>query len=76
MLLSLQVRIAQLNLEGEMDGFSAKLERASAADISDVSTVAKLRFDGDTFSGKIIAKDVETEISGFKYGTLAGFCEL
>ena len=62
-----------------MDGFSAKLERASAVDIpaeSDVSTVAKLRFDGDTFSGKIIAKDVETEISGFKYGTLAGFCEL
>jgi hypothetical protein len=55
-----------------MDGLSAKLEPALGAstDSIDTDTVAKLRFEGDTFSGSIIGKDVVTDIAGFKFGEL------
>ena len=57
-----------------MDGLSAKLEVTNPTDSSSSivessnDMIARLRFDGDTFSGKIIEKDGETEISGFKFG--------
>ena len=55
-----------------MDGLSARLEPALSAstDSIDSTTVAKLRFEGDTFSGKISSQDVVTEIAGFKFGKI------
>ena len=53
-----------------MDGLSAHLEPALGAstDTLDSTLLAKLRFEGDTFSGKISNQDVVTEIVGFKFG--------
>ena len=68
------MRISELGLEGDMDGLSARLERALSAtgstDSVDSETVAKLRFEGDTFSGSVSGQDVETEIAGFKFGEM------
>ncbi|KAL5260745.1 hypothetical protein ACHWQZ_G010783 [Mnemiopsis leidyi] len=69
-----KVRITELGLEGEMDGLSAHLEPALGAstDTLDSTLLAKLRFEGDTFSGKISNQDVVTEIVGFKFDTVPG----
>ena len=53
-----------------MDGLSAGQEPALSASTDDIDTdtSAKLRFEGDTFSGVITSKEAVTEIAGFKFG--------
>ncbi|XP_063679214.1 uncharacterized protein LOC134814847 isoform X2 [Bolinopsis microptera] len=69
-----KVRISEMSLEGDMDGLSAGLEPALSAstDDIDIDTSAKLRFEGDTFSGFITSKEAVTEIAGFKFDTVPG----